>query len=122
MRPQKFGPALELCAEPATDTDWLRHATSIGLAHERLPRLVRAERSPSGNAHCRHCHELVNRGEWRLALQLFEEGRMQPIGTIHAECAKPYFGTREILDRIERLTRTLSSEELDEVRQRIERS
>lgn len=58
----------------------------------------------------------MSKGSWRLGLQMFEEGRMQPIGTIHAECAEAYFGTTEILDRIERLTDGLSPAELAEIK------
>ncbi|HEY5957709.1 MAG TPA: PARP-type zinc finger-containing protein [Polyangiaceae bacterium] len=119
MRPEKFGPALDASNESVSDVEWLRHAVSVGIAHPRLPRLVHAERAPSGSAHCRHCRELINKGTWRLALQMFEEGRMQSIGSIHAECAEAYFGTNDILDRIERLTEGLDSTELDEIGTRI---
>lgn len=113
MRPEKLGPALEASGQKFPDLDWLRPAVSEGLAHPRLMRLARAERAPSGSAHCRHCRELVSKGSWRLALQLFEEGRMQSIGTIHAECAAPYFGTEKLRDRIGRLTEGLTSTDLD---------
>lgn len=113
MRPERFGPALEACEQAIPDLDWLRQTVSEGLTHPRLVRLARAERAPSGSAHCRHCRELVSKGSWRLALQLFEEGRMQPIGTIHAECAAAYFGTGKLRDRIERLTEGLTSADLD---------
>jgi hypothetical protein len=46
---------------------------------------------------------------------MFEEGRMSPIGTIHLACAEGYFGTKDILDRVERLTPELAREDLDEV-------
>jgi hypothetical protein len=115
MRPDKFGAALATCCQPIPESDWLTQAVGDGLAHEQLSRLARAERAPSGNAHCRQCRELVSKGSWRLALQIFEEGRMQPIGTIHAECAEAYFGTSDILDRVQRLTDGLTSAELNEV-------
>jgi hypothetical protein len=121
MRPDKFGPAFEACTEGIPEPEWLRQAISVGLAHPRLPRLVRAERASSGSAHCRQCRELVSKGSWRLALQMFEEGRMQPIGTIHAECTEAYFGTTGIMDRIERLTDGLDPAELAEIEGRIQR-
>ena len=40
----------------------------------------------------------------RIGLQMFEEGRASPIGFLHVECALAYFGTVDILDRIEKLT------------------
>lgn len=115
MRPDKFGPALEICDQPIPEPEWLKQTARHGLAHERLSRLARAERAPSGSAHCRQCRELVGKGSWRLALQLFEEGRMQPIGTIHVECAEAYFGTNDILDRVQRLTEGLKRGELSEI-------
>lgn len=119
MRPEKFGPALDASDQAIAEHDWLRQAVSAGLAHDRLPRLLRAERAPSGAARCRKCHELVNKGSWRLALQIFETGRMQPIGTIHVACAGAYFGTSEILDRIERLTGGLSPADLAELERQV---
>ncbi len=119
MRPEKFGPALEACNQPVCDNEWLRQAVSVGLLYPRLQRLMRAERAPSNSAHCRQCRELMNRGSWRLALQIPEEGRMQPIGTIHAECAEAYFGTTDILDRIARLTDGITPAELEELDRRI---
>ena len=116
MRPDKFGPALEICGQPVAEPEWLRQTANFGLAHPRLSLLVRAERAASGSAHCRQCREVVGKGSWRLALQIFEEGRMQPIGTIHAECAEAYFGTNDILDRIQRLTEGLKPAELSEIK------
>lgn len=116
MRPEKLGPLLDMPAgEPLPEAAWLRRTVSLGLAHRRLPRLARAERAPSGSAHCRQCRESIGKGSWRLALQMFEEGRMQPIGTIHVQCAGAYFGTSDILDRIERLTEGLTSDASDEL-------
>lgn len=122
MRPDKLGPLLDNCNQPVADPQWLRQSVSAGLRHGRLPRLLRAERAPSGAARCRHCRERVGKGSWRLALQMFEEGRMQSIGTIHLECAHAYFGTVDIIDRIERLTVNLNSSDLEEIAQRLQES
>jgi hypothetical protein len=55
------------------------------------------------------------KGAPRLALQVFEDGRMNHIGTIHVECAGAYFGTANILDRILRLSDGLSQADLSEL-------
>lgn len=115
MRPEKFGPLLDSGIPAIPEQAWMRQAVTGGLAHPRLPRLLRAERASSGAAHCRQCRALVSKGSWRFALQMFEEGRMQPIGTIHVECAQAYFGTADILDRIERLTQGLTAPDLAEI-------
>jgi hypothetical protein len=64
-----------------------------GVAQPRLSRILKAERASSGRARCRHCRELIEQGSLRLALQMFEEGRFNSIGTIHASCAVHYFGS-----------------------------
>jgi hypothetical protein len=115
MRPGQLMPVLETATAPIPEPEWLRQTATVGLGHRRLPRLVRAERATSGSAHCRLCRELIGKGGWRLALQMFEEGRMRPIGTIHVECAQAYFGTADILDRIQRLTDGLTESDLSEV-------
>jgi Poly(ADP-ribose) polymerase and DNA-Ligase Zn-finger region len=116
MRPEKLEPVLASTAEELPERAWLVETARFGLEHRRLPRLVRGERASSGRAHCRSCRELIAKGEWRFALQMFEEGRPNPIGTIHASCAEAYFGTLDILPRVLRLTPKLSQPDIDELK------
>lgn len=115
MRPEKVIPVLEGSSEELPERSWLSEVARAGVEHERLPRLARAERASSGRAHCRSCRELIPKGEWRLALQTFEEGRPTPLGTIHASCAQAYLGTADILTRARRLTPDLSDEDAAEL-------
>jgi hypothetical protein len=115
MRPEKLLVALEAEGENVEERAWLQQTAMVGLGHRRLPRLVRAERAPAGRAHCRLCRELIPKGTFRLALQMFEEGRRVPIGTIHVQCARAYFGTADILDRVQRLTSGLTETDLAEL-------
>jgi hypothetical protein len=115
MRPEKFGASLGAFAGTLEDREWLRRTAEFGAAHRRLPRLTRAERAPSGRAHCRQCRDLIDKGVFRIALQMFEDTRMSPIGYIHVACAEAYFGTRDILDRVQRLTFHLPEEDLKEI-------
>jgi hypothetical protein len=46
---------------------------------------------------------------------MFEDTRMSPIGYIHVACAEAYFGTRDILNRVQRLTFDLPEEDLKEI-------
>jgi hypothetical protein len=108
MRPEKALPVVEAGEADLPERDWLLETARVGIAHERLPRLVRVERASSGRAHCRSCRELIGKGDWRFALQMFEEGRPSPIGTIHAQCAEAYFGTADVWERARRLTPELS--------------
>jgi hypothetical protein len=115
MRPEKLLPALVADESEISERAWLIETAEFGVAHRRLPRLAHAERAASGRARCRACHEPVEKGHWRFALQMFEEGRFSPIGTIHVECAEAYFGTIEILDRVQRLTPDLDAAAVAEI-------
>ena len=116
MRPEKLLPVLEASTDELAERAWLDETTRFGIEHRRLPRLVRAERASSGRAHCRSCRELIAKGDWRFALQMFEEGRANPIGTIHASCAEAYFGTADVLARAQRLTPDLSEGDLADLK------
>lgn len=101
-RPEKVLPVLA-GATGVPDAAWLQATAEAGIQWPRLTRLARAERSPSGRARCRCCQETIDKGQFRLALQIFEDGRFSPIGSIHVPCAQVYFGTSDILDRLARL-------------------
>jgi hypothetical protein len=115
MRADKFLPVLEATQEDVPARDWLAQAAREAIERPRLQRLTRVERASSGRATCRSCRELIGKGEWRFALQVFEEGRPSAIGTIHASCAEAYFGTREVLERARRLTPDLDAGDLPEI-------
>jgi hypothetical protein len=108
MRPEKFLALRRAGTIDIPDRDWLDKAAEVGAAHRRLPRIRRAERASTGRATCRHCRELIEKGSFRIALQLFEEGRMTPIGYIHVGCSEGYFGFRDVVPRIARLCPGLS--------------
>ena len=114
MRPEKFLPVAEATSD-IPDRDWLTQQAQAGIEHERLTRLTRVERASSGRATCRSCRELIAKGEWRFVLQTFEEGRPNPIGTIHASCAEAYFGTAQVLERARRLTPDLNESDVAEL-------
>jgi ribosomal protein L37AE/L43A len=117
MRPEKLGPAMEATTESLPEREALAEQVRIGVQHPKLSRLVRAERASSGRAQCRSCRELIGKGAWRFALQIFEEGRPSPIGTIHAECAEAYFGTADVLAQAQRLTPELAEADVTELAQ-----
>jgi hypothetical protein len=50
-----------------------------------------------------------------LALVFFEEYRFNPGGYIHARCAREYFETVDLLDRIRHFSPELGEPELTEV-------
>jgi hypothetical protein len=101
-------------AAPAAASELMEVARE-GVAHPRLSRISRAEQASSGRARCRHCRELIEQGDWRLALQMFEEGRFNSIGTIHAVCAVHYFGAEPSLERLTLPNNQLDSTQLAQV-------
>lgn len=115
MRPEPLLAALAAAQNEVAEAEWLRRVARDGVAHPRLTRLQSIERAPSGRARCRQCHELIEKGKWRLALSVFEEGRFSAIGNIHLECAAAYFDTDRVADRVHHFGAELSKEEASEV-------
>lgn len=115
-RPERFGPALEATPD-VPERAALAELVRSGLEHPRLVRLAGAERAPSGRAHCRHCREIIEKGALRVALEIWEDGRFSPMGSIHVTCAPSYFETRELMSRVERTSPKLTPEDVAEVRE-----
>jgi len=103
-RPERFGPALEATAD-VENREELTKLVQAGLEHPRLVRIAGGEKAPSGRAHCRHCRELIEKGALRVALEIWEDGRFSPMGSIHARCAPSYFGTRDTAGVMARVLR-----------------
>jgi hypothetical protein len=116
-RPESLLPVLAQAGELVPERAELEALANEGVSQPRLCRLLRAERASSGRAKCRHCREPIALGTWRLALHLFEEGRFNPIGTIHASCAVGYFGVEVSLARLSLPGSELNEQELAEVMQ-----
>lgn len=114
-RPQPLLEALAETAESVPDRDGLERAAQRSVAHERLQRIDGAERSRSGQAKCRSCHEPIERGSWRIRVVYFEEGRFAPGGYVHLACRKTYFEADEILDQVLRLSPALSDADREEL-------
>lgn len=98
------------------DGQTLADAARFGIEHRRVPRVHGAEAAPTGRARCRHCKEPIEQGTWRIPLVFFEDFRFAASGFVHAGCARDYFETTEILDRIAHFNPELTPRELEEVR------
>lgn len=92
-----------------------RAAAEFGVEHRRVPRLDKVDRAPTGRARCRCCRELIDKETWRIGLVFFEEYRFQPSGYIHAACAREYFGTTDLLERIRHFNRAYGPGELNDI-------
>ena len=115
-RPEALVQALEAAPDGALDREKLERAARGSLAHRRLPRIDGAERSPSGQARCRHCHEPIEKGSWRIRLAYFDEGRFSPGGYVHLACRRDYFETGEVAGPVLHFSLGLSDAERDELR------
>ncbi len=114
-RPEVFLAALEQHDEAVPESDLLTADARLSAEHRRLPRINGGQRDPSGRANCRSCRERIAKGEWRIALDFYEEGRFNPAGYVHVGCASDYFGTSDITDRIKHFTPGLSESDVNEI-------
>jgi len=114
-RPQSLLEALAATIDGVPDRENLERAALGSARRERLPRIDGAERSPSGQARCRSCHETIARGDWRIRIVFFEEGRFSPGGYLHLTCRKVYFETDEVLDQVLHFSSALSGAEREEL-------
>jgi hypothetical protein len=114
-RPQPLLEGLAETSENVPDRESLERTALTSAAHRRVPRIDGAERSPSGQARCRSCHEPIGRDAWRIRIVFYLEGRFSPGGYIHLTCRKAYFETEEVLDQILRFSPALSDADREEL-------
>lgn len=114
-RPQPLLEALEHATESVPDRESLHRVALASIAHERLARIDGAERSPSGQAKCRQCHGLIEKGHWRIRIVYYEEGRFSPGGYVHLGCRKDYFETDAVGEAILQFSPALSSSDREEL-------
>jgi hypothetical protein len=116
-RPEPLLQTLRETSENVPDRNRVEQIAAESAAHRRLPRIDGAERSPSGQARCRHCREPIERGTWRIRLVYFEEGMFSPGGFVHAACGSAYFENHSFCDQVLHFSRNLTDEEREEFRQ-----
>ena len=113
--PEAVLEALQESSEPVADAEALRQAAVKSKEHPRLARIGGAEHSRSGQAACRHCHEPIAKGTWRIRIVYYEEGRFAPGGYIHIACSKAYFETDDVLEPTLQLSPPLTEAERQEL-------
>lgn len=116
--PQPYLDAAVDTTETIENAEWLEAEARRSLEHKRLPRLNGAERAPTGRASCRSCREPITKGAWRISLVFYEEveGRFQPSGFIHPKCSKDYFGTNDVMARLQHFSPELELDDIEELR------
>lgn len=115
-RPEPLLQALGEAPGKVPEREALERAARASLAHRRVPRIDGAERSPSAQARCRSCHEIIARGSWRIRLVFFEGARFSPGGYVHFACRRAYFETSEVLEPILHFSTGLSDDEREELK------
>lgn len=118
-RPEPLLEALGGATIDIPDRERLERVAGTGVAHHRVPRIDGAERSPTSQAKCRHCHEPIERGHWRIRLVFHQDGRFEPAGFVHLACRAAYFETSEILDPVLHFSPKLDDAERAELRVRL---
>jgi len=114
-RPEPMLEALAQAENKPPDAAALEPAARAATVQRRLPRIDGAERAPTGQAKCRNCHEPIPRGDWRIRLVFYEQGRFAPSGFVHLACREAYFETRDILQPLLHFSSALSDEERAEL-------
>ena len=94
-RPDEFLELLARDAEVVQELRALAPTAELSRDHRRLRRIVRAEIAATGRARCRHCREMIDKGELRLALEIIQDGMPNAAGFVHVECVAAYVGTTE---------------------------
>ena len=94
----------------------LERAAQFSLSHRRLARIDGAERAATGQARCRSCREPIARGNWRVRLVFFQEGRFAPSGFVHLSCRVAYFERGDIVEPLLHFSPGLEPAEREELR------
>jgi hypothetical protein len=114
-RPQPLLEVLEQSTESLSDQESLKAAALRSVTHPRIPRIDGAEKSRSGQAKCRNCHEPILRESWRIRIVFYDEGRFAPGGYVHLGCRTAYFETNEVLEPVLHFSPALSEAERAEL-------
>jgi len=116
-RPELLSRALRETSETVPEREKLEQIARTSTDQRRRPRIDGAERAPTSQAKCRHCHEPIQRGSWRIRLVYFQDGRFTPGGFIHLDCRAAHFETDDIFEQVAHFSPDLSDSERAELRQ-----
>ena len=114
-RPEALLEALPTAPPELSDTASLERAAQASAGHPRLTRITGAERAPTGQAKCRHCHKPIAKESWRIRLAFYEDGRFTPGGFIHLECQGAYFEGADVAAAVLHFSPDLSDADREEL-------
>jgi hypothetical protein len=115
-RPEPLLETLEAMPDKPSEHERVEQIARTVSAHRRLQRIDGVELSPSAQAKCRHCHEPIERGAWRIRLVFYEEGRFAGGGFVHLRCRADYFETNDILEHVLHFSPALTDEQKEDLK------
>jgi len=118
-RPEPLLQALAAATVDVPQREELQQVARHTLEHRRLPRIDGAQRAPTGQAKCRHCHEPIERGTWRIRLVFFQDGRFDPGGFLHLRCREAYFERNDIATQLLHFSPDLNESERGELQREL---
>ena len=114
-RPEPLLTALPAAPAGLGDAADLERVAKTSAEHRRLARSDGAERAPGSQAKCRHCHDKIPKGEWRIRLTFYEEGRFSPGGFVHLGCRRDYFECDDMTEAVLHFSPALEDEDRAEL-------
>lgn len=119
-RPEALLTILDAVDLPPVEAAKLRADAQLGITRHRLSRIDGVDRSTGARARCHQCHELIAKGEWRIAIVFFAEGAFHRRGFVHVACAARYFETPDLIQRLHHFAPGLEPADLDAIRGALE--
>ena len=115
-RPEKLHAALEKSAEEIPERSELERTIEAGLKNPKLVLVKYAERSPTGRASCQECHEKIEKGALRVAIEREADvAAMATTSYLHLGCAPTHLGRDGLSEKLLRTSTGLDANELAEV-------
>lgn len=111
----KLEPVLAQYSGELPDREELERVVQNGLFNPKLSQVTKVEYAPTGRAKCQHCHEPIAKGELRVGVDRDTEGQMPAISYLHLACAQGYLGEAGLAEKLVRLSRGLSPEDIERV-------
>jgi hypothetical protein len=120
-RPEKVQAALGAFGGEIPQRDVVDEAIAAGITNPGLVPVARAERAPTGRARCRECRRLIERGTWRVVMDVEDDvAAMASTYSIHASCAPRHVGTGGLMAKLRRRS-ALDEAELADLEQAVAR-
>ena len=120
-RPQKLEPALRSTPLELPDRAALERVIEDGIQNPKLLMIKHADWAPTGRATCQHCHEKIEKGTLRVAIERESEAMgMNAVSFVHARCIREHVGMTGLLDKLRRTSSELPQEEIDELTRVVE--